>query len=72
MTRAAPVPDTLMLHVPFRIVKRGGRKEVQMPAGVPQPCKIDDTLVKVLARAFQWKRILDSGEFTTIGELAER
>jgi hypothetical protein len=27
-------------------------------------------LVKALARAFRWKRMLDSGEFTTIAELA--
>jgi hypothetical protein len=30
------------------------------------------TLVKALARAFRWKRMLESGEFTTIAELAER
>lgn len=28
------------------------------------------TLVKALARAFRWKRMLDSGEFATIAELA--
>lgn len=29
-------------------------------------------LVKVLARAFRWKRMLESGKLTTIAELAER
>jgi hypothetical protein len=29
-------------------------------------------LVKALARAFRWKRTLESGEFTTIGDLAQR
>lgn len=33
MTRGTPIPETMTLHVPFRIVKRGGRKEMQMPAG---------------------------------------
>jgi hypothetical protein len=33
---------------------------------------MDNTLVKALARAFRWKRMLESGEFTTIAELAER
>ena len=28
MTRATPIPDTVTLHVPFRVVKRGGRKEI--------------------------------------------
>ena len=32
----------------------------------------DNTLVKALARAFRWKRMLESGEFATIAELAER
>lgn len=72
MTRGAPIPDTVTLHVPFRIVKRGGRKEMQLPEGVKQPRRTDSTLVKALARAFRWKRMLDSGEFTTIAELAER
>ncbi|MCB1469453.1 MAG: hypothetical protein KDK08_20450 [Rhizobiaceae bacterium] len=29
-------------------------------------------MVKALARAFRWKRLLESGEFATITELAER
>ncbi|MDB6181641.1 hypothetical protein [Paracoccus fistulariae] len=72
MTRWAPIPETVTLHVPFRIVKRGGRKEMQLPHGAVQPCKADSTLLKALARAFRWKRMLESGEFATIAELAER
>ena len=34
--------------------------------------RADSTLVKALARAFRWKRMLESGEFATIAELAER
>ena len=72
MTRGAPIPETVTLHVPFRIVKRGGRKEMQMPEGVTQPRRTDNTLVKALARALRWKRMLESGEFASISELAER
>jgi hypothetical protein len=72
MTRAVSMPDTVTLHVPFRIVKRGGRKEMQMPEGAAQPRRADSTLVKALARAFRWRRMLESGEFATIAELAER
>lgn len=71
MTRGAPIPDTVTLHVPFRVVKRGGRKEMQMPEGATQSQRTDSTLVKALARAFRWKRMLDSGEYATIAELAE-
>ena len=69
--RVDAIPDTVTVHVPFRIVKRGGRKEMQMPDGVQPDRKADSTLVKALARAFRWKRMLGSGEFATIAELAE-
>ena len=70
--RTMATPDTLTLHVPFRIVKRGGRKEMQFPEGAAQPRGTDNTLLKALARAFRWKRMLESGDFATIAELAER
>ena len=72
MTRATPIPDTVTLHIPFRIVKRGGRKEMHLPPGTPPQRKTDNTLIKALARAFRWKRVLDSGDFATISELAEK
>jgi len=72
MTRGTPIPETMTLHVPFRIVKRGGRKEMQMPEGSAQQRKTDNSLVKAVARAFRWKRMLESGEFATVAELAER
>ena len=73
MTFPAPVPssETMTLHVPFRVVKRGGRKEIQLPADAPQTRRSDSSLVKALGRAFRWKRMLESGEFAAIGELAE-
>ena len=72
MTRGMPIPETVTLHIPFRVVKRGGRKEMQLPEGVAQPRRTDSSLVKALARAFRWKQMLESGEFATIAELAER
>ena len=70
--KPAATPDTITLHVPFRIIKRGGRKEVQLPPEAPVQRRTDNTLIKALARAFRWKKMLESGEFTTINELAER
>lgn len=64
--------DVISLHVPFRLVRHGGRKELHLPKGTPEPRTPDNTLVKALARAFRWKRMLESGEFATIAELAER
>ena len=37
MTRRAPIPETVTLHVPFRIVTRGGRKKTQVPDFAVQP-----------------------------------
>ncbi len=71
MSSSFPVPETVTLHVPFRVVKRGGRGNAD--AGRRHAlAATDNTLVKALARAFRWKRMLESGEFATIAELAER
>ena len=72
MTRARPIPETVTVHVPFRLVKRGGRKVMVKPEGAPTQQHADNTMIKALARAFRWKKMLESGEFATIAELADR
>lgn len=68
-----PVPETLTVQVPFTIRKRGGRKAMVLPEGiVARPMRVDSTLVKALARAFRWKKMIESGEFTNLGDLAAR
>ena len=57
---------------PCSVVKRGGRKEMQLPEGATPSRRTDSTLIKALARAFRWRRMLESGEFATFAELAER
>jgi len=71
MTQTKPNPETVSVRIPFRIVRRGGRKEMLLPEGTVQSRKPDNCLVKALARAFRWKRMLESGEFATMAELAE-
>ena len=72
MTRSTPAPEIVTIHVPFRLVRRGGRKEMHLPEGAEQSRRTDNALVKALARAFRWKRMLESGKFDTIGDLARR
>ena len=70
MNRA--VPSTLSVRVPFAVRKRGGRKLVITPDGEthrPRP-RVDSALVKALARAHRWQRLLESGEAASITELA--
>ena len=71
MTQTRPTPETVTVHIPFRIVKRGGRKEMLLPPGRIPKHRPDNTLIKALARAFRWKRMLDLGDFATTAELAE-
>jgi hypothetical protein len=74
MSRRQKSVETISVHVPFAIRKYGGRKRVLTPNGEPAAIerpRVDSTLIKALARAFRWKRMLESGQFTTITELAE-
>ena len=70
MTGAAQM---LTVRVPLAVQKqRGGRKLVLMPGGMA-PCgasAADTTLVKALARAFRWRRMMEAGRYGTINELA--
>ena len=75
----ATVTTTLEVHVPLTISRRGGRKLVISPDGdsldqatVTMVPRVDDALVKAIARAHRWKRKLESGEFATVTELAKR
>lgn len=64
-------PETLTVQVAFTIRKRGGRKGFVLPErAVTRHAKPDGTVVKALARAFRWQRMLDSSAFATIGDLA--
>ncbi|MGK7870343.1 hypothetical protein [Falsiroseomonas sp. E2-1-a20] len=71
MSRAAQM---LTVRVPLVINKRGGRKMVLAPDGVPwaspQSPRINSTLVKAVARAFRWRGLLESGRYGTIKEMA--
>jgi hypothetical protein len=59
--------------MPFAIKKRGGRKLVIAPDGAswtPPQVRIDNTIVKAIARAHRWKRLLEGGHYASVAELA--
>ena len=70
MSKTRANPDTVTVTIPFRVAKRGGRKEVQLPPGTNNRSP-DHTLIKAVARAYRWRRILEDGDMGTIAELAE-
>ena len=76
MTRATATMDgeAITIFVPMTFTKRGGRRAVVTPDGgpwAPRP-RVDNAMVKALARAFRWQRMLDEGVYGTIEELAKR
>ena len=70
MSKTPAIPDTVTVTIPFRVAKRGGRKEVQLPPGTNNRSP-DYTLIKAVARAYRWRKILEAGDMGTIAELAE-
>jgi hypothetical protein len=63
----------LTVRVPLAVRKqRGGRKLVLTPGGMAPggASAADTTLVKALARAFRWRRMMETGRFATIDELS--
>lgn len=65
---------TLTVRVPVAFAKRGGRKSVISPDGVStvmsSRASVDSTLVKALARAFRWRKLLETVVCATIDEMA--
>ena len=66
---------TLVVRIPMRFQHRGGRKRIVapdgseiMPTSKRQP---DGTLVKALARAWRWQRMLDEGAYATVSEIGD-
>lgn len=70
MSKKPTIPETVTVTIPFRVAKRGGRKEVQLPPGTHNRSP-DYTLIKAVARAYRWRQILEDGDMGTIAELAE-
>ena len=63
----------LTVRMPLAVRKqRDGRKLVLTPGSMTSrgPAAADTTLVKVSARAFRWRRMLETGRYGTVNELA--
>ncbi|MBG1251343.1 hypothetical protein [Burkholderia pseudomallei] len=75
--------EKITTFVPLRFAKRGHQKVVVGPCGVDNPVEVipitsvipptlDARLLRTLGRGFYWRRLLDSGEFSTAAEIADR
>ncbi len=63
------------VFVPITFKRFGGRKTIVAPDGTliaPDRSKAtDNTLIKALARAWRWQRLLDEGVYGSIAEMAD-
>ena len=62
--------QTLTVVIPLSVKPRGGRKAMVTPGVLALERRQDITLIKAVARAFRWRRMLETGRFSTINELA--
>ena len=65
--------QTLTVRVPFAVRRRGGRKLILAPDGTvtdPGRSRIDNAMVKAIARAFRWRKLMETGVYGTVEEIA--
>ncbi len=64
----------IVVNVPLRMKKRGGRREVILPQAFasdkPMHQSHQEALVLALARAHRWQALLEDGKFASVSELA--
>jgi hypothetical protein len=67
--------DVISIEIPMAFKKRGGRKVIVLPDGShghPMPqATIDNTMVKAIARAFRWQKLLENGTYRCLDEIAK-
>ncbi len=65
---------SITVRVPLTVRRRPGRKTIITPVredgGAAVPTRADPALVKALARAFRYQKLLDEGRYASISEMA--
>jgi hypothetical protein len=66
--------DGQVIRIPMTFKRRGGRKEIIVPEGLPAGPRpksaTQEPLVVALGRAHHWQELIDSGRYGTITDLA--
>ena len=67
--------ETITVFIPMTWKRRGGQKVIIAPDGsdawAPTNARPDETLIRALARAHRWKRMLEVERYRSIAEIAE-
>jgi hypothetical protein len=65
---------TVTVHIPVTFRQRAGRKQILSPSGSapwsPSP-RVDTALLKAIVRAYRWREMLESGEYSSAADLAK-
>lgn len=68
--------ESIRIHIPLKFKRRGGRKEIIVPDGLPNfpydRKAYQQPLVVALARAFRWRSLVETGQVASMSELARR
>ena len=65
-------PTTMRVFIPLTIRKRNGRPKIVPPADmVPDTGGVDPHVLKAIAKAWSWRRKLESRALATIQDIAE-
>lgn len=68
-----PANDTIRVHIPLMVRKRGGRPRILPPRDIETteaPRGQDPRVLRAIGRAWAWRRRMERGEITTIADLA--
>ena len=67
--------NTITVTITMAWKRRGGRKVIIAPDGgdawAPAKLRPDEALIRALARAHRWERLLEMGKYRSAGEIAE-
>jgi hypothetical protein len=67
--------ETITVSIPMTWKRRGGQKVIIAPDGAdawaPAKPRPDETLIRALARAHRWNRMLEAGRYCSAQEIAE-
>lgn len=67
--------DIISIEIPMAFKKRGGRKVIVLPDGSHghpiSAATIDSSMIKAVARAFRWQKLLENGTYTCLDDIAK-
>ena len=67
--------DVISIEIPMTFKKRGGRRIIVLPDGSHghpmSAVTIDNAMVKAIARAFRWQKLLENGTYSCLDEIAK-